>query len=261
LQLLKVLDLNRKDLTTETADERWERLSRDRIVRPLPKKFYSLATVTDEQGIALDGRVVKTPMKSKLILPSQALADAVAAEWNAQVDVINPAAMPLTKLANTAIDRAGGERDFVAGQVVEFSGSDMVCYRAGEPEALAILQASAWDPVLRWAEVDMGVQFKVVTGVIHQAQDAATVEAVKKHVAGLDEFRLTVAHNLTTLTGSALLGLMLVANKITPDAGWQAAHVDEDFQIAVWGTDEEAAQRRVWRKTDFDGSLQFLNLL
>jgi chaperone required for assembly of F1-ATPase len=258
---LKVLDLNRKDLTTETADERWERLSRDRIVRPLPKKFYALATVTSELGIALDGRVVKTPMKAKLILPSPALADAVAAEWNAQVDVINPAAMPLTKLANTAIDRAGGERAFVAGQVVEFSGSDMVCYRAGEPEALAILQATAWDPILRWAEVEMAVTFKVVTGVIHQAQDPATIAVVEKYVASLDEFRLTVAHNLTTLTGSALLGLMLVAGKINTDAGWQAAHVDEDFQIAVWGTDDEAAQRRVWRKTDFDGSLQFLNLL
>ena len=258
---MKVLDLTRKDLTTETADERWERLSRDRIVRPLPKKFYTLATVTDERCIALDGRVVKTPMKAKLILPSHKLADAVAAEWNAQVDVINPAAMPLTKLANTAIDRAGGERAFVAGQVVEFSGSDMVCYRAGEPEALAILQASAWDPVLRWAEDAMGVKFKVVPGVIHQAQPPETIAAVEKHLASLDAFRLTVAHNLTTLTGSALLGLMLVAGETSPEAAWQAAHVDEDFQIAVWGTDEEAAQRRVWRRVDFDGSLQFLNLL
>ena len=258
---MKVLDLTRKDLTTETADERWERLSRDRIVRPLPKKFYTLATVTDELCIALDGRVVKTPMKVKLILPSRALAEAVAAEWNAQIDVINPAAMPLTKLANTAIDRAGGERAFVAGQVVEFSGSDMVCYRANEEEVLRILQASAWDPIIAWAEAEMNVKFLIVRGVMHKAQSPSAMAAVEKHVASLDEFRLTVAHNLTTLTGSALLGLMLTAGKITPDAGWQAAHVDEDFQIATWGTDEEAAQRRVWRKIDFDGSLHFLNLL
>ena len=251
----------RNDLTNETEDQRMERLSRDRMVRPLPKKFYKLASVTDELGIALDGRGVKTPMKAKLVLPSRALADAVAAEWNAQVDVINPAAMPLTKLANTAIDRAGGERAFVAGQVVEFSGSDLVCYRADEPEALAILQATAWDPVIRWADVAMNAKFKVVAGVMHQAQSPATIVAVEKHVAGQDEFRLTVAHNLTTLTGSALLGLMLVAGAIAPEAAWAAAHVDEDFQIAVWGTDEEAAQRRVWRKIDFDGSLQFLNLL
>ncbi|MDE2446135.1 MAG: ATPase [Alphaproteobacteria bacterium] len=248
-------------MTTETADERWERLSRDRIVRPLPKKFYMLATVTNDLSIALDGRVVKTPMKVKLALPTRALAEAVAAEWNAQVDVINPAAMPLTKLANTAIDRAGGERAYVAGQVVEFAGSDLVCYRAEAPEALQILQASAWDPVIRWAEAAMGVTFLVTQGVIHQAQVDKTMVAVEAHVAGLDAFRLTVAHNLTTLTGSALLALMIVAGKIAPDAAWQAAHVDEDFQIATWGTDEEASQRRVWRKIDFDGSLEFLNLL
>ena len=248
-------------MTDETENERWERLSRDRMVRPLPKKFYKRASVTDELGIALDGRVVKTPMKAKLILPSLGLAQAVADEWNAQVVVINPAAMPLTKMANTAIDRAGGERDFVAGQVVEFAGSDMVCYRADQPEALMILHASAWDPILKWAEAVMAVKFTIVSGVIHHPQPPETRAAVAAHVARLDHFQLTAAHNLTTLTGSALLGLMLVAGKISPEAGWQAAHVDEDFQIAVWGTDEEAAQRRVWRKTDFDGSLQFLNLL
>ena len=145
--------------------------------------------------------------------------------------------------------------------MVEFSGSDLVCYRAVEPEALAILQATAWDPVIRWAEDVMKTKFKVVAGVMHQAQSHEAISTVEKHVAGLDEFRLTVAHNLTTLTGSALLALMLVAGAIEPEAAWQAAHVDEDFQIATWGTDEEAAQRRVWRKIDFDGSLQFLNLL
>jgi chaperone required for assembly of F1-ATPase len=258
---LRVLALNRKDLTTETADERWERLSRDRIVRPLPKKFYTLAGVTDDLAIALDGRVVKTPMKAKLAMPTHALAEAVAAEWNAQVDVINPAAMPLTKLANTAIDRAGGERAYVAGQVVEFAGSDLVCYRAGEPETLAILQSTAWNPVIAWAEQAVHAKFIVTAGVMHKAQPDETLAAVAAHVAGLDEFRLTVAHNLTTLTGSALLALMMVAGAIAPDVAWAAAHVDEDFQIAVWGTDEEAAQRRVWRKIDFDGSLEFLNLL
>jgi chaperone required for assembly of F1-ATPase len=251
----------RKDLTTETADERWERLSRDRMTRPLPKKFYKLASVTDELGIALDGRGVKTPMKAKLILPSRALAEAIAAEWNGQVEFINPAAMPLTKLANTAIDRAGAERTYVAGQVVEFSGSDMVCYRADAPSNLVALQTAAWNPVVAWAEATMGTRFKMVSGVIHSAQSAETIAAVAAHVATLSEFELTVAHNLTTLTGSALLGLMLTAGAISPEAGWTAAHVEEDFQIATWGSDEEAQARRGWRKLDFDGSLQFLNLL
>jgi chaperone required for assembly of F1-ATPase len=251
----------RKDLTTETADERWERLSRDRIVRPLPKKFYKLASVTDELGIVLDGRGVKTPMKAKLVLPSRALAAAIAAEWNAQEEFINPAAMPLTKLANTAIDRAGGERIFVAGQVVEFAGSDMVCYRADAPANLVELQSAAWDPVVAWASSAMGAKVTFVSGIIHQNQDAATMVAVEAYVAGLSNFELTVAHNLTTLTGSALLGLMLTAKAIAPEAGWAAAHVEEDFQISTWGSDDEATQRRLWRKIDFDGSLQFLNLL
>ena len=251
----------RKDLTTETADERWERLSRDRIVRPLPKKFYKLATVTDELGIALDGRSVKTPMKAKLILPSRALAEAISAEWNAQEGFINPAAMPLTKLANTAIDRAGAERKFVAWQVVEFSGSDMVCYRADAPAKLVELQSDAWNPVVAWASANLGADFNMVSGVMHSAQSAETIAAVEAYLAGLSNFEITVAHNLTTLTGSALLGLMLTANAISPEAGWAAAHVEEDFQIATWGQDDEANARRAFRRIDFDGSLQFLNLL
>lgn len=251
----------RKDLTTETADERWERLSRDRIVRPLPKKFFKLATVTEELGIALDGRGVKTPMKAKLILPSRALAEAIAAEWNGQDGFINPAAMPLTKLANTAIDRAGAERKFVAGQVVEFAGSDMVCYRAAAPANLVALQEAAWDPVVTWAETAIGAKVTFVSGVIHQKQDAATITKVETYVAGLSNFELTVAHNLTTLTGSAFLGLMLTARAISAEAGWTAAHVEEDFQIATWGQDDEANARRAFRRIDFEGSLQFLNLL
>ena len=250
-----------KDLTTETDDERWERLSRDRIVRPLPKKFYKLASVTDELGIALDGRSVKTPMKAKLILPSRALADAIAAEWNAQEEFINPAAMPLTKLANTAIDRAGAERKFVAGQVVEFSGSDMVCYRADAPSNLVALQSAAWDPVVEWASANLGAEFELVSGVMHSAQSAETIAAVETYVASLSNFELTGAHNLTTLTGSALLGLMLTSKAISAEAGWAAAHVEEDFQIATWGQDDEASARRAFRRIDFDGSLQFLNLL
>ena len=248
-------------MAEETQDERWERLSQDRVDRPLPKKFYARATVTDDLAIALDGRVVKTPLKAKLALPGRALAGAVAAEWNAQVDVINPATMPLTKLANTALDRAGPERAYVAGQIVEFAGTDLVCYRAEAPQALVALQAESWDPVLAMAQLALGAKFKVASGILHVQQDAATLARVEAHVAGLDAFELTVAHNLTTLTGSALLGLMLVDEAISGEQGWLAAHVDEDFQIAQWGEDFEATRRRENRRRDFDASLQFLNLL
>jgi chaperone required for assembly of F1-ATPase len=248
-------------MVEESEDQRWERLSQDRVDRPLPKKFYTLATVTDELAIALDGRVVKTPLKAKLVLPTRALAEAVAAEWNAQADVINPALMPLTRLANTALDRAGNERAYVAGQVVEFAGSDLVCYRAEAPQRLVALQAESWDPVLVWAKAALGVDFKSAHGILHVAQDAAAIAAVEVHVATLDDFKLTVAHNLTTLTGSALIALMLVAGAISADEGWKAAHVDEDFQIAQWGEDSEATRRRTNRRIDYDASLQFLKLL
>jgi chaperone required for assembly of F1-ATPase len=248
-------------MAEETADERWERLSQDRVDRPLPKKFYKLATVMDDLAVALDGGAVKTPLKAKLVLPGRTLADAVVAEWNAQVDVINPALMPLTRLANTALDRAGPERAYVAGQIVEFSGSDLVCYRAETPEPLVALQAASWDMVLAVAQRALGAEFKVATGIRHVQQDASTLAAVEAHVAALDAFELTVAHNLTTLTGSALLGLMLVSGAITGDDGWKAAHVDEDFQISQWGEDFEAVRRRENRRHDYEASLQFLKLL
>jgi chaperone required for assembly of F1-ATPase len=248
-------------MADETEDERWERLSQDRVDRPLPKKFYKLASVTPDLAIALDGRPVKTPLKSKLVLPAKALAEAIAGEWNAQVDVINPAAMPLTRLANTALDRAGPERQYVAGQIVEFVGSDLVCYRAEAPQTLVALQAEHWDPVLSLAFLALGAHFKVASGILHVQQDAASLAAVEAHIAELNDFELTIAHNLTTLTGSALIGLMLVAEAISPEQGWAAAHVDEDFQISQWGEDHEAKKRRDNRRIDYDASLQFLNLL
>ena len=245
---------------SETEGERWERLSRDRIVRPMPKRFYKVASVTDEFGIALDGRGVKTPLKAKLVLPSRQLAEAIAAEWNAQAEHIDAAKMPLTKLANTAIDRARPERKFVAGQVLEFAGSDMVYYRAETPENLRMRQQVSWDPVVAWASEKMQAQFKFASGVMHQQQKSQTLIAADMYIASLDPFELTVAHNLTTLTGSALIGLMLTAKALSAEAGWTAAHVEEDFQIETWGQDDEAAARRAFRRIDYDGSLKFLDL-
>ena len=248
-------------MADETADERWERLSQDRVDRPLPKKFYTLASVTEDLAIALDGRPVKTPLKARLVLPGRALAEAVAREWNAQVDVINPALMPLTRLANTALDRAGPERAYVARQIAEFAGSDLVCYRADAPYRLVELQVAKWDPVLDWAKARWGAEFRTARGILHVQQSQEAIAAVQSHVAGLDAFRLTVAHNLTTLTGSALLALMLVEGSIAGEEAWVAAHVDEDFQIAQWGEDIEAERRRANRHRDFEASLRFLNLL
>ena len=247
-------------MTCETEDQRWERLSRDRIHRPLPKRFYKSVTVTDQFGIALDGRNVKTPLKASLVLPNRALANAVAAEWDGQVDVINAHAMPLTKLANTALDRAVSERPKILAEIVEFAGSDLVCYRAGDPEELVSLQNQHWDPVISWARLCLNASFETVNTITHRHQPAEALHALETHIAALDRFSLVAAHNLTTLTGSALLAAMAVAGMIPAEAAWQAANVDEDWQIATWGKDDEAMARREGRQKEFSACVNFVNL-
>ncbi len=247
-------------MSEETEDERWERLSRDRIHRPLPKRFYKSAAVTDQLGIALDGRHVKTPLKAALVLPTRALAEAVAAEWDAQVDVINPHAMPLTKLANTGIDRATTEKSKIAAEILEFAGSDMVCYRAESPAGLVKYQTTHWDPIIAWAKADLKVDFATVNTITHKRQSPAALQALEAHITSLDPFSFVAVHNLSTLTGSALLAAMTAAGKIPADAAWLAANVDEDWQIETWGEDAEAAARRAGRLVEFSACVRFVNL-
>ena len=248
-------------MTDETADQRWERLSKDRVDRPLPKRFYKTVTVGDDLSILLDGRAVKTPMKHKLILPTRALADAVANEWRAQEKLINPATMPLTRMANSAIDTVGAARTHVATEIVAYAGNDLVCYRAEAPLELVALQAKAWNPVLAWGHAALDAPFVTTKGIIHVDQSQAALIAIGSNIVDLDDFALTAVHNAMTLTGSALLALMLQAGAIDAEAAWNAAHVDEDFQIAQWGEDDEAARRRQNRKAEFSATEQFMNLL
>lgn len=247
-------------MSDETEDQRWERLSRDRIHRPLPKRFYKSVAVTDQLGIVLDGRTVKTPLKAALILPNRALAEAVAAEWDAQVDVINPHAMPLTKLANTAIDRAITERAKIAAEILEFAGSDMVCYRAESPAGLVLRQTTHWDPIIAWAKADLKLDLATVNTITHKRQSRAALRTLEAHIKGLDPFSFVAVHNLTTLTGSALLAAMTAAGKIPADAAWLAANVDEDWQIETWGEDAEATARRAGRRNEFSACVTFVNL-
>ena len=247
-------------MSEETEDQRWERLSRDRIHRPLPKRFYKSVAVTDQLGIALDGRNVKTPLKAALLLPTRPLAEAVAAEWDAQVDVINPHAMPLTKLANTAIDRAISEKSKIAAEILEFAGSDMVCYRSESPAGLVHRQTTHWDPIIAWAKADLNVDFAMVSTITHRRQSSAALQALEAHVKSLDPFSFVVVHNLATLMGSALLATMVAAGKILPDAAWLAANVDEDWQIETWGEDAEASARRAGRLNEFSACVTFVNL-
>lgn len=248
-------------MTEETADERMTRLITDKMVKPLRKRFYKTVSIATDNAILLDGRGVKTPLKAKLMLPNAAMAEAVAEEWRVQTTAIDPALMPLTKLANTAIDRATTERQMVVDEIVNYAGTDLVCYRAAEPETLVARQYAHWQPVLDWAAKDIAAAFKTATGISHVAQAAHAVSRLRAHVEKFDAWQLTGAYLLTTLSGSALLALMLQAGAISADAAWVAANVDEDFQIEKWGEDWEATQRRQSRKNEFDGLVKYFDLL
>ena len=248
-------------MSDESGEQRWERLSKDRVDRPLPKRFYKAVSVGNDLTILLDGRAVKTPLKQKLILPTRALAEAVAVEWAAVDKVINPALMPLTKLANTAIDTVTASRDHVVGEIVAYAGNDLVCYRAEKPSDLVALQAEAWDPIILWAKTTLGAQFLKTTGVIHIDQPSAALSELQSRLSILDNFTLTAIHSAMTLTGSAILTFMLHAKATRAEQAWAAAHVDEDFQIAQWGPDAQAAQRRAWRKADFFAAVRLMELL
>ncbi len=220
---------------------------------PTVKRFYATASAGAADGgfaVRLDGRIARTPAKNKLIVPTWALAEALAAEWAAQGETIAPASMPLTRLAHTALDGVVLKLDETIAEIAGFAGSDLVCYRALEPEALAQRQAAALDPVLAFAEREFGAKFVLAGGIVHVAQPEESLRAVRQGIPR-EPFAVTALHGLTTLSGSALLALMVVRGATTPEAAWGAAHVHEDFQIERWGADEEAMRRREARGRDF----------
>jgi chaperone required for assembly of F1-ATPase len=229
----------------------------------LPKRFYRSVTVeaaSDGWRVLLDGRGVKTPKRLALLLPTQALAQAIGAEWEAQADIINPASMPLTKLANSALDGVTGREEAVRDEIIAYAGNDLLCYRAGHPEALALLQRQAWDPLLAWAAEYFGANLKTATGVMPVAQAPAAVAKLAEAVARFDAFALAACHLMTTLTGSALLALAHMHGRLTLEEAWKAAHIDEDFQITRWGEDAEAKKRRDLRLAEMQAASAFFRL-
>jgi chaperone required for assembly of F1-ATPase len=237
--------------------------------QPAQKRFYKAVGVTDESdgfGIALDGRPVRTPARAPLIVPARALAEAIAGEWEAQGEHIVPASMVLTKLANTAIDRVAGREQAVAADIVAFAGCDLLCYRADSPERLATRQTDAWDPMLSWAARRLGCHFVCVTGVVHHPQPEGALKSLARELEPHERepegpFRLAALHTITTLTGSAVLALALYDGATAADDAWDAAHVDEDWQIEQWGADTEAESRRAARRAEFDCAVQLLDFV
>jgi chaperone required for assembly of F1-ATPase len=231
---------------------------------PLPKRFYKAAGVEERDGgfhLLLDGRPAHTPGKRPIAVPTRALGEALAAEWERQGDAVDPASMPLTRLVNSALDGVAPQRAAVAADIAKYAGSDLVCYRAAEPERLVAEQAAAWDPILTFAREALGAQFVLREGVVHVEQPAPALAAVRAHVDEIaSPFRLAALHVMTTLTGSALIALAHAAGRLDAGAAWAAAHVDERYQESLWGEDEEAILRRSRREAEFRAASQVFTL-
>jgi chaperone required for assembly of F1-ATPase len=203
--------------------------------------------------VLLDGRAVKTPAGGTLAAPSRALAQAIAAEWDAQGERIDPATMPLTRLANTIIDGVAPDPGPVADEIVKYLGSDLVCYRADTPEGLVRLQGRNWDPILMWAREELGARLVLTEGVVFVEQPQHAVAAARKAIPS-DPWRLGAVNLITTLTGSGLIALAIAAKRLSVDEAWAAAHVDEDWNMDFWGHDELAMQRRATRFVDMQAA-------
>jgi chaperone required for assembly of F1-ATPase len=227
-------------------------------VKPVrPKRFYERAEIQEQDGafvLTLDGRPARTPGRRPLAVPTRALGEALAEEWRAQGGEIGPATMPLTRMVNSTIDGVADDPAAVVNDVAKYAASDLVCYRAGEPDRLVAEQAAAWDPVLAWARDALDARFFLSQGVTFVGQSEAAVTAVRAAVeerAKRSPFGLAALHVMTTLTGSVLIALAQAARRLTAEEAWEAAHVDERFQERVWGEDEQAIARRAARRADF----------
>jgi len=239
-----------------------------RSVRPqLRRRFYKNAEAGAESGgvipVLLDGRPVRTPARRTLAAPVRALAEQMAAEWNAQDEKIDPATMPLTRLASTIIDAVAETPQPVADEIAKYLSSDLLCYRAEGPPGLLACYAQHWDPVLAWARDNLGARFVLAQGVTYVAQPDEAVAAARAAIpAGTtspkESWKLGALSSITTLTGSALLALVLMRGRLDTDAAWTAAHIDEDWQMSQWGRDEQALERRAYRRAEFDAAVSVL---
>jgi chaperone required for assembly of F1-ATPase len=241
-----------------------------RGMRPrLRRRFYKEVTVSEGEGgfgLLLDGRAVRTPAQRALAAPTAALADALAEEWRAQREHIDPSRMPLTRLANSIIDGVAVAAPEVAAEVEKYLASDLIFYRAESPQGLVRSQEAAWDPLITWTRDALGAQFRTGAGVVHvpQPQDALTAVAAiiprgKENAS--DIWRLGATHSVTTLTGSALIALALLSGQLSVADAWAAAHVDEDWNMAQWGPDQLALERRAYREAEMHAAGRVLELL
>jgi chaperone required for assembly of F1-ATPase len=221
----------------------------------LPKRFYKNAEIIESNELfelRLDGRQALTPGRKPLALPTKAAADLVASEWRAQTDVIDPARMHATRITNTAIDSMGARMAEVRADIGGYARSDLVCYRAGEPEGLIQLQNSAWNPVVAWSADAIGARMRLVEGIMHETQSDEALAAVEAAVAAeAQPIRLAALHVIATMSGSCLIALMVRAGAMSLEDAFAAAHVDEAWNVSLWGQDAEAEARQARRREEF----------
>jgi len=228
------------------------------------KRIYRIVATESAAGghaVTLDGKRMRTPGRRELLLPTAGLAAAIAAEWDAQIDEIRPAQMPHTRLAATAIDRTADQRDLTIAETASYAGTDLVCYRADHPPALAERQHAAWQPLLDWAAERYAARLEVTAGIVPKRQSPATLARFTETVATYDNFRLTALHTATAACGSLILALALAEGRLDAAEAFALSQLDETFQIEAWGEDTEARQRREALAADIEATARFLSLL
>ncbi|MBO0732814.1 MAG: ATPase [Methylocapsa sp.] len=254
---------------TEDAVDPLALAKRD-LKKALPRRFYREAKAAERNGafvLQLDGRLAKTPGSNPIALPSRAAAEAIAEEWAAQGEWIDPALMPMTRIVHSAIDGVARALAATADGIAKYGASDLVCYRAEGPRTLAQSQAAAWDPVLAFARRQLGAVFVCTEGVMFVEQPQAARAAVTEAVGGIAEsgaaapFALASLHVMTALTGSALIALGTAHGALSAEAAWRAAHVDDEFEIAAWGEDAEASARRARQWLEFDAAARLFDAI
>lgn len=228
-----------------------------------PKRFWTNSTAVEaEDGytVELDGRRVKTPAKAALILPTKAMAEAVAAEWDAQDKEVDPTTMPFTRSANAAIDKVRIQHGEVADMLADYGDSDLLCYRATHPQELQERQAADWDPALDWAAETLQARLIPVAGVLHQPQSAEALAQLRQRVHALDAFQLAAFHDLVSLSGSLILGFAAAQDWREPGEIWRLSRLDETWQIEQWGHDDEAHALAETKKAAFLHAKTFFDL-
>ncbi|GAA3866052.1 ATP12 family chaperone protein [Celeribacter arenosi] len=224
------------------------------------KRFWKSTEVVETEGgysILLDTRPVRTPAKAPLVVPARELAEAIAAEWDAQSEAIDPRTMPATRGANAAIDKVRIQHAEVADMLAEYGDCDLLCYRAAHPQELVTRQSANWDPILEWAGLALRARLAPREGVVHAPQDAVALAQLRERVHSFDEFELAAFHDLVTISGSLILAFAVTEGFLSETEAWQLSRLDEDYQSQQWGVDEEAEELAQTKRESFCHAAQF----